>query len=125
MKVTDKVTITKPGKFQGLTGEVISNNELADKPLTIDLNPFGVWSFKISDCEPIGSVNKATQSTKTEKLDNLTPKEQKSLQQGIKEANAGDIEPIENLFKKRKYTPRGTKPKVVKGKRKYTRKKVD
>lgn len=49
MKTGGKIVITKTGKFEGLTGEIISNNELADKPLTVDLNPYGVWSFKLTD----------------------------------------------------------------------------
>lgn len=122
MKPGDKILINKPNSmFDGLIGTIVTNNPESNKQLKVDLDPNGIWQFFYHEVEAIEGINKAIQSTKIEKQDNLTPKEQKSLQQGIKEANAGAIEPIENLFKKRKYTPRGT-PKEVKIKRAYNKK---
>lgn len=122
MKPGDKILINKPNSmFDGLIGTIVTNNPESNKQLKVDLDPNGIWQFFYHEVEPIGGQNKATQSIKTEKPDNLAPKELKSLQQGIKEPNAGDVEPIEILFKKRKYTPRGT-PKEVKIKRAYNKK---
>lgn len=133
MKPGDKILINKPNSmFDGLIGTIVTNNPESNKQLKVDLDPNGIWQFFYHEVKPIGSDRRMIEAVGRQGLKNviaslnkenevLTEKESKSLQQGIKEANAGDIEPIETLFKKRKYTPRGT-PKEIKVKRAYNKK---
>lgn len=105
-KAGEKVTISRPGKFESLEGTVVSNNEMADKPLTIDLSPYGIWSFGYADIKQKAYdpalLIKAVAIAKT--IDNAV------------------TETLATLNKpKRSYKKRGT-PKEVKTKRKYNRK---
>lgn len=51
-KAGDKVTVIKPGIFDNLTGEVLTNHPGTDfKPLSIDLGPFGIWQFEYNDVQ--------------------------------------------------------------------------
>lgn len=112
MKTGDKIIITKLGKFFELTGEIISNNELADKPLTVDLAPYGIWSFKLDECEPIGGDRKIIEAVGRQGLKNVIA----SLN---KENETLDVK------QKRVYKKRSDKPKEIKPKRKYVRKNAD
>jgi hypothetical protein len=139
MKPGDKILINKPNSmFDGLVGTIITNNPESNKQLKVDLDPNGIWQFFYHEVEVIGGVNKAKGAIKIDNTEaesfytvqqsepvfikeSLTSKEKTSLKKGIKEANAGDIEPIENLFKKRKYAKRGSAMKEDKPKRKYSK----
>lgn len=105
-KVGDKVTISKLGKFFMLSGEILSNNPDSDKQLQIDLSPYGVWSFKYEDVQN-GTITeiKLVETIKTES-ESIVSSENKS--------------PV-----KRAYSKRNDKPKEVKQKRAYNRKKLD
>lgn len=108
MKTGDKIVITKPGKFEGLSGEIVSNNELADKPLTVKLGDLGTWSFKPTDV-----------STKAvSPFDPEIVKGANELYKNVENAKskAGLDKP------KRAYKKRSDKPKEIKTKRKYTKK---
>lgn len=110
MKTGDKIVITKPGKFFELTGEIISNNELADKPLTVDLNPYGVWSFRIDEVTLEGKPKV-----------NFDYK----VSNGYPSKIANIIIEHDQKPAKRAYKKRSDKPKEVKIKRAYNPKKLD
>lgn len=109
MKTGDKIVITKPGKFFELTGEIISNNELADKPLTVKLGDLGTWSFKPTDVS----------AKMVKPLDPEFIKEANQFCKNVEKAKADLNKP------KRSYKKRADKPKEVKIKRAYNRKKLD
>lgn len=74
----NKITITKPGKFQCIEGEIISHNtETVFKPLYVDLKEFGRWSFNYEDLSLTGKENSLKQGdndVKVEKLKNIKAK---------------------------------------------------
>lgn len=111
MKAGDKIAITKPGKFEGLAGEIISNNELADKPLTVKLGDLGTWSFKPTDVSA-----KMIQPLGPEFI-----KEANEFCKNVEKAKAK----VDLDKPKRAYKKRSDKAKEVKPKRKYVRKNVD
>lgn len=111
MKPGDKIVITKPGKFFKLTGEIISNNELADKPLTVDLNPYGIWSFRTDEV-----IQENVALTKLKKAIDIANTVIYAVETAIHNPEA--------LFPKQKraYKKRSDKPKEVKIKRTYNKK---
>lgn len=92
-KPGDKIRVTKPGMFLGLEGKVETNNTATTfKPLLVDLNPNGSWSFNYEDIVSLGKENA---------LD------------GLKTSSVGAVkEPTKKLLKK----------KPAKQKRKYNKK---
>lgn len=106
MRQGDKITIIKPGKFEGLAGEIISNNELADKPLTVKLGDLGTWSFKPTDVS----------AKMIQPLDPEFIKEANEFCKNIEKAKVDLGKP------KRAYKKRSDKPKEVKIKRAYNQK---
>lgn len=106
IKVTDKVTIKKPGHLtDGMQGEVISNEPECRKPLKVDLGACGVWQLSYDEIhEP--TKEKATEGVKM-----------------VWEAERTTAEPMEATKTKRPYKKKSA-DEPVKQKRKYTARKT-
>ena len=121
MKSGQKVIITKPGKLNGLIGDIISNNEIADKPLTVDLNPFGTWSFKLNEVINYQSetLNVVGYKKVKDGIEITVEPLKKDINITLATPESLGITKVKRPYKKR------VEPKEVKPKRKYQRKNVD
>lgn len=105
MKVASKVTVSNQNlKHFGLDGEVTFINN-TDNRAQVDLGVFGSWAFNYTDLQAIGGQNKPTEAIKIE--------------------SSGIVSSENKTPVKRPYSKRSEKPKEVKQKRAYNRKKVD
>lgn len=105
MKVGQSVIINKPNHIShGLGGDIVSINE-ETKRIRVDLGFGGEWGFNYNEVQSIEAQNKAIEAIKTESMGIVSSENKTSV--------------------KRAYSKRSEKPKEVKQKRKYERKKVD
>lgn len=129
-KPGDKIRVTKPGMFLGLEGKVETNNTATTfKPLLVDLNPNGSWSFNYADVVAVGNdklivdINANFKKRVVKKADGIVssaapPTLEKDMET-FQQSKAEKLIIVEHDKPKRAYN---RKAKPVKQKRKYTKK---
>lgn len=137
-KIGDEVRVINPNlKFKELEGKVTGmHTDLAYLPIVVDLDVYGIWSFKDSDLELKSKIKKSDDPTilkgklkRTGKDSfNFTTEKPKQFDGTILLAKADELRKIVNdtadASVKASKRPYKRKVKVEKPKRKYTKRNV-